>query len=736
MRRNKAVFAAVAVVAAVLVLGALVSTWQAALARRAERRETRLRQEAQANELAMRQIAYASDMSLAQQALAQNNLGRAQDLLNRHRPKSGEKDLCGWEWRYLWKQCRSDASVTLCRQSSPIWSLAVSAGGKWLAVGEEGNGGLSVWDLVTRQEIARLAAGDGSVRVAFSPREELLAFSAVTGSGSTNPQHSVRLWNGTTKQVVAEVSIGGECMGLAFSDDGQTLIAYAANPENQIALWRVPAGTKLASYPVSQYNEATGTPATPFAVARDMSVVAVAPDNTIHLIDLDTGKERWSKKAAEEYVKALALSPDGKILASGAGFVESAIRLWDVATGKEITCLQGHRVWVSALVFWPDGKTLASASADQTICLWDLTDITSVPPPRTLRGHKLEVWRLALLPDSKTLVSGSKDYSVYLWDTTTIQHEQTRIILPAKVAAWRFAPDSKSVLTVDLQGRAAQWKETDFQEKESLMDLGTKFSFYRWPFRYSVLISRNGRWVAAGSPDGNIKLWDLQERTLLHQSTVSTGWVVPLEFTEKGKRLVVFHLNDGSFHEWDLTAWRQTRSWQGLAQPPVVAFSPDERLCIIGYGGAIVLLDMASGRETNLFDIGAIDVMVFSPDRRLFAAASSLGYAMLWETATFREPAKFSGFLMGVHSVAFSPDSKRLAVSSDGSEAVKLWDVESHQELLTLEGEGSLFGSSAFSPDGNVLAAMNAQGALHLWRALSWAEIEAAEKKLESGQSP
>jgi serine/threonine protein kinase/WD40 repeat protein len=552
VRRNKGVFVGVAAVAAALVIGLAVSAVSLVreqdarrIAVAAQEREAGLREQAQAQ-------AYASDMSRAQQVLAQNDLGRARDLLNRHRPRPSVRDLRGWEWCYLWQQCQSDASFTLCQKSSSVWSLAVSPSGKWLAIGEHDSGRLSVWDVETRQEIPPLPAGEGEVRVAFSPRGELLALSAVTGAALTHPQHKVHLWNGATKQIVAgfELPLGGLCTGLAFSDDGQRLVTYAAGPTNEVAVWRIPTGAKLTSYQVPAWGVGQGTAGTPFAIDRGGTVAAVAPDHTIHLIDLSEGKTRWTRRAADESVKALALSPDGRILASGAGFVESAIRLWDTATGKEISRLQGHRAWVGALVFWPDGKTLALASGDQTIRLWDLTDPAQVPPPRVLRGHNLEVWRLALLPDTKTLVSGSKDGSVYLWDTTTIRHERTRIILPVTVTAWRFAPDSRSVLTVDRQGHMTRWKGADFGERTSVMDLAVK-----WTSRFSsALISREGRWVAAGSEDGIMAVWDLQERTLLRRATVSTGRVVPVEFTERESRLVIFDANDGFFQERDLAA--------------------------------------------------------------------------------------------------------------------------------------------------------------------------------------
>ena len=89
---------------------------------------------------------------------------------------------------------------------------------------------------------------------------------------------------------------------------------------------------------------------------------------------------------------------------------------------------------------------------------------------------------------------------------------------------------------------------------------------------------------------------------------------------------------------------------------------------------------------------------------------------------------------MAVHSVAFSSDGKRLAAGGDELEAVKVWDVESHQELLTLPGKG-MHVETAFSPDGHTLGSMNFHGLLHLWRAPSWKEIRKAEESSPQQQS-
>ncbi len=206
VRRNKLAFAAAAAVAAALLLGIIVSTSQAIRATHAKREalaaqasESVQRQKAEANEQKAHRPSQRNETARAspgrrtrrpparlrlghecrqQQALDGNNLGRALDLLNRQVPQPGQKDLRGWEWRYLWGQTRSDATFTLCQESSEIDSLAVSPDGNWLAVGVEHKGGLVLWDLRTRQELVRLVKNEGIVRAAFSPTEPLLAFSS------------------------------------------------------------------------------------------------------------------------------------------------------------------------------------------------------------------------------------------------------------------------------------------------------------------------------------------------------------------------------------------------------------------------------------------------------------------------------------------------------------------------------------------------------------------------------
>jgi WD40 repeat protein len=678
-------------------------------------------------------------MNAAAQALAGGNLGRAQDLLNRQRPQPGQKDLRGWEWRYLWQQTRSDALFTLCQKSGEISSLAASADGNWLAVGLLHPGGLSVWDLRNRRELIRLAEGDTLVRCVFSPTAPILAFigSSLPASGETE-RATLRLWNGVTRQMTAEIPLDNSCTGLAFSRDGQTLVTSTYH--GHITLWRMPEGTKLASYACEDTCDHS---LLGFAATPDLSLAAYVTgqmsEQRIRVIDLRDGKELWNAPASKQNISALAFSPDGKILASSAASAESDIRLWDVATGKEIGRLDGHQSWVGALVFWPDGSKLASASADQTIRIWDVASRKCLD---VLRGHREEVWRLALLPDNQTLVSGGKDGEVCLWDTSVPHPRVGRITLqlPDRNAKWQFAPDNQTVLTADGGYHIVRWAGTDFQEKETLLDFG-QGKTNNSPS--SAAFSRDGRLFAAAWPNGSVQVWDVSRRVLQTQFKLPAMQSSACGFNNRGDRLTVYSSGDNRFHEWDLAARPnvEVQSWPAPAAVNSANLSPDDRLLVaLGSEGDVIVRDLAaqSSSKPDMKFLEASLSCEFSPDGKLFAMASYLGYARVWETAGWREAATLRGFKTGAQSVAFSPDGNRLAATSGaGESALHLWDVASWQDVFTLSAEGAIFWNTQFSPDGNTIGTESFDGILNLWRAPSWDEINAAEAKEKAvGKEP
>jgi WD40 repeat protein/serine/threonine protein kinase len=744
VRRNKLAFAAAGAVACALFLGIIASTWQAIRATHAKREalaaqaseltqrrraeaneqkaieaqaaESKLREQAQAQELVARQRAYASDMNVAAQALADNNLGRTLNLLNRQRPQPGEKDLRGWEWRYLWQQTRSGALLTLCHESSEIHSLAISSDGNLLAVGNHLAGGLAVWDLRTRREVVRLATNDVATLVAFSPKDSLLAFAA-----NAHP-NKLYLFNIATRQTVAELLLDTLCINLAFANDGQTLMTATASEYRggQVTVWHVPDGKKLASYSMEALPQSAETP---FAVTADLSLAAEAirGGGRVRIFSLSDGKELSSLAIAKQWVGALAFSPDGKTLACADRYGDFAITLWDVATGKQIgSRMPGHGAWAAQLIFSPDGKRLFSASTDQTIRIWDVVKQQCVD---VLRGHRQEVWRLTVSPDGKMLMSGAKDGTVCFWDTSVSHVRPARVRIPAEnVWSWTFSRDGQSLLTLDEQGRVMRWAGPDFQQGTKLLEVATNF--------FSSGFSAKSEFLALCWTNGMIQVWNPSQGVLVRELTTTAGktWVDTV-FAD-GKKLIVWYLAGNLLREFDLNTGAEMQSWSAPSEYNSSILSPDERWHVaLGYLGDMVSRNLPEGsdRKSRLELTEACKFTSFSPDAKQFAAASYLGYARVWDTATWKPMATLGNFLNGVHGLNFSPDGKRLLVVSNVKEAVRLFDTESWHDVMTLESEGSGY-QGVFSPDGNSIAWCSTT-ALYLWRAPSWEEIKAAEAK-------
>jgi len=747
VRRNKLAFAAGAAIALALLAGAALSTWQAVRATRAEELQNTLRIQAQANEHAARQAqanerkdrqnaenartdeaaqrrkaeaqAYASDMNLVQQALAANNLGRAREALNRHLPKPGERDLRGWEWRWLWGQCRGDASSELLHATNDIDALAPSPDGKFLAV-QEGYSPSSVvvMDISDTSAPREMARFDHGKHPTFSTDGRLMAYSIATNVMGTNWQSRIHLWNPETREERADIFFAGRCQGLAFSADSHKLVTWIGGKLNdQIALWQVPEGKMIAAYPVA-HSSFDGQL---FAVSADLGLAAV-PVDTLQIIDLSTGKERWS--ATNSFMCA-AFSPDGKILAAADGRprTDASIHFFDVGSGKELgSPLKDHRVVVSGLVFWPDGKTLASSSFDQTIRLWDVSDPAHVKPRgRPLRGHSTSITALALLPNSQTLVSGSWGGSVLAFNTAEIRNRKTYVTLP-DVRRWQFAPDGDSLLTIDQAGLVAEWRGYEFETKLPLFEIDKKAG----PTKFS----EDGRLLAVGLTNGTVDLYDLAKHTLLRRFGHNTETVEDVAFLPGATNLWVWTFGPPIMvHLWDLISFQEIQSWKDINGPSCT--SPDGRWYFTcGYYGGCVLLDITTGREQHpTLQIQDPRGSSISPDGKFLAVASQLGYIRLWDLATLRPAATLGSFLIGAHSVSFSQDGTRLMAGGDGDEAIKIWDINSRQELLTLGASTDVFRTPKFSPDGNILGSEQQDGVLHLWRAPSWAEIAAAEAK-------
>jgi WD40 repeat protein/predicted Ser/Thr protein kinase len=670
---------------------------------------------AEKNRQTARRKSYDVSINLIQQALASDNLGRATELLNAQRPEPGQEDLRGWEWRYLWQFCQSDPCLTICTRNGPIYSVSFSADGAFLAVGTYA-GELSVWEVAKREMIFREDCEGGLVNPKFAARGDVLAYRQGT---------NVVLRNARTRAEVGRLPVGKDFRDLTFlSETGLlTAVTYATNA---ITLWDTVTCKPLTNFHATINDAAVGT------------LLLAAPDGkrfahragarTMSVMDL-TGNAEWGWMATEEQLDAMAFSPDGALLATGSGFSDTGIKVWNLETHRLVTELEGHRSYVSALKFLRDGATLASASGDQTIRLWDAKKWV---PLRTLRGNVAEVLSIDASPDDRLLASGAKDGTVLLWNlTTSLTRPPPYRLLEKKgqtvhAVYTAVSPDGQLIATVEQNG--IQLYDGTTLRWVASVDFGLKSEELQNPIAFSP----DGQLLVGTDDNGKVGVFDLLNHRRLTNFTAHAdyGELVGSGFVSGGQSLVTCG-TDNLGREWNTRTWSKIREWpMKNMKDGLTAANLSADLVAFSAGGFIeVFSPHDPGKRTRIPQPFAASAICFSPDGKVIAAASTDGSVRLFDARTGTSQGALRGVLLGLHSVGFSVDGRRIIGGSNGKEAIKIWDAISHEELSSLEGKGSIFMGASFSPDGNSIIAHNWNGAVEIWRAPFWKEIEKAESE-------
>ncbi|HXT41330.1 MAG TPA: WD40 repeat domain-containing protein, partial [Candidatus Angelobacter sp.] len=634
-------------------------------------------------------------------------------------PGPGQQDLRGWEWRYLWQFCQSDASFTLCQRTNAIVSVSFSADGSLLAVGTWGSE-ITVWDIATRSMIFhRQTQPGGTGKLAFARTGNILAYCDAVNQG-----RYVQLWDSRTRMETHRLPLNEGLRDLAFTQDGR-LFTCEWNGSNTVAVWDVKSGSNLARFTARAPAYAMGTVFSATEDGTRFAHVVAGEPRRVRIASTD-GSSDSSFPVSDELTTAVALSKNGRTLITGGGYAEGAVKLWDVATGHLAGKLDGHRSWVSCLKLLPDGKTLASASADRTVRLWDLA---TREPVRTLRGQGGELWSIDVSADGRWLAGGSKDGSVVFWDLSSSTNRPPAYRTLRRAGTWwgaSYSPDGKWFVLLQ-GGKLILYDANTLQPAiEPAFAISNIVSFVLSPdMRLLVAIDTKARSKVLEMPGQRVI-------TNLDVDSHVISAITPV-FLSGGRNLLAYG-TDHMYRLWDVATWREIRSWEMDADKNFRAVSPETGLIAAANGrGWIQLIPAQDPEHSRQFRgedrLIGVDL---SPDGKTLAAASENGTVELWNTEAATRVALLHGVLLGYHSVAISPDGERVAAGSNGQEAIKIWDLQSHEEVATLSGQGSFFSDLKFSPDGNTISARNWNSVIHFWTAPAWPEIQEAEKKRRS----
>lgn len=278
-----------------------------------------------------------------------------------------------------------------------------------------------------------------------------------------------------------------------------------------------------------------------------------------------------------------------------------------------------------------------------------------------------------------------------------------------------FSPDGKLLAAGSSNGEIRLWQMGEYPQVAKLL--------LSWKGHtgsvQSVNFSPDGNLLATGGNDQIVQLWEVSSGRNLKTLKGHTGWVWAVVFSSDGK-LVASSGADRTIRLWDMVSGQCVRNLdEHTNSVRTIAISPDGTRLASGSGDRTVKIwDITCGRCLNTLEghTGWVQSVAFSPDNRLLASAGEDGTIHLWDSVTGASLKTMQGYHEWVWNLAFSPDGKILASSSD-EQVVRLWEVDSGQCSSTLEGHTAPIRAVTFSPDGEIIASSSGDRSIKLWEA-------------------
>lgn len=571
---------------------------------------------------------------------------------------------------------------------APVEDVRFAPDGRsFVTVGLEG---ARVWDTATHQPLGQPigSTGGGWQSADFSPDGGTLAIAGQEGR--------VELWDVAGRRERGElVSPTGEQLQVVrYSPDGRVIVA-GAQEDSHVTIWYARGGTVIGE---------------PFSVKPTGGThwMAFSPDSTVVVFPGADGEVVvWSVATqrpvgrplvvGDAGVEAGTFAPDGRELILGDD--TGSVTIWDFDSRRRVVGpLSAGEAPVSTLDLSLDGTLLAVGSFTGSVAVWDTR--TGTPFGKPLVADTSPVTRVSFSPDGRLLLSGH-NRSAVLWDMTGHQAIGEPLGGPTELTTdVSFSPDGQRLAMGNFHGSVDVF---DVASRRLLarLDAGSTeppLEFFPDGKRRetgnivtSVAFSPDGKFLAAGSLDGAVRMWDGANLAPAGPPIeVGNVWIWQIAFSPDGKLLAVASDPNG----------------------PRDPYNPDRPV-------AALLLDVANRRQLgpSMVPGGMLGGMslAFSPDGELLATGSE-GRADLWNVSSLKPigrplEVRDDGFI----SVAFSPDGKLLAAGG-ASGIIRLWDVESRSPAVPPLIGHSLFATgAAFDPIARFLATTTIFGATRLW---------------------
>jgi WD40 repeat protein/energy-coupling factor transporter ATP-binding protein EcfA2 len=447
-------------------------------------------------------------------------------------------------------------------QGTRIWAQSVAFASNSLLAAAGDAGIVELWNLATDPPRMGQFSAPVSVAgsVAFSPDGRLIAVAGM--------RDEIHLYDLTDSEMKPAVLRGhaNSITQVAFAPDGSRL-ASSSN-DGTVRLWdlMVPkAETVVRPVPQQGWSiECVASHGNRIAVSYNHGVVqlfdAADPSRTLAELRGDVlGPVRGALP-----IDAVAFVPGRNVLVTGHS--ASATWLWDLDEDPPRPVpMKGVEGWIGAVAVSKDGRLIASGGGDGQLRLWQASNTAAEPRavrllPETDRAER-GINALAFHPTTDVLAVVGKGEVFLLHLDRLDEKPQLLAGNAAPVSALAFSPDGRYLATGSVDQKARLFE----------LDTAQALEFVHEGKVQCVAFSPDGLWLATGSTDGAIRLWDVR-----HPGNSAVvlrghkGMISSLAFTTQGTRLVSGGW-DGTVRVWipwtsSLADMVCSKVWRNLSQ--------------------------------------------------------------------------------------------------------------------------------------------------------------------------
>ena len=645
------------------------------------------------------------------------------------------------------------------------------------------------------EKLVKLWDGEGKLVRQFGGAPHGVRSVAVSSDGATvaaggDPtmtQPTVWVWNVADAKPLQTITTPAGVTQIAFGPDGRVAIAGA---DRHVRVYGTGDGKLLEDFLAPNVLLDIAY------VGEKRRIAAGGADNVTYLLTPSLLRA-WPAHVGG--VASLAFTADGAQLVSAGA--DKLVTVWNTADGKKLATFGGHTAGVNSVALSADGAKLVAGGADKTIQIYDRAAASESPDapvaPKSTITHTHGIRTVALSADGKQILAGGDDNMVWSWDAATLKEREHWVGHTGAVLSIGLSPDGKSLVSGSIDRSLRKWSpnvsavataaegpitQAAVAPEENLafiagpkgtlvaiapdtLQVVRKFAGAEGAIK-ALAVSRDGKFLAAGTEDSKLHVWRVADGTLLASTTLPaaarslavgaeaakiavacgdktvrnytllnadakasvllvqqghghTDGVVAVGLGDEDKTMVSVSL-DRTVKRWPTTSAGPRLSFaKELGTVYGLDFSPNGKLLGIASGDKSArVLNVETGEQTGTVggNAGQVAAIGFRNNEQ-FVTATIGGAMRMWGVDGAKLYERTDPQLGNLRTVGFSNDGKILAVGGTGR-VVQLWDVsdQANQTVVhTLRGHNGVIRQAVYNPAGTRLTTLDETGQVFVW---------------------